>query len=300
MRVTLLMLQVENKRARLLPHRHDNEVAETASDAAATKNPDVQDQLPESLMGSSADEVSGHYLLYWAELAPESRLQQVDSLQRNDVIVLSVESGIQAESCPHGCLTLKASVTCCCPGGKLSPQIVLAKMHFFMQELSEFRVHCCRDACCPAQTSGFFLKSGERLLEGAYRQMLRTWRLHVLRAGFEDGVSVELPLQPPSALPFAAMFFAGAARFAYEPRPGARSREEHLTGSEAWPTGLKMYQRDYHAKFWILALLHERLTKQFVEKKGGAPEGSDKGAARNYKRFSQNYMKHLEATPLSF
>ena len=115
--------------------------------------------------------------------------------------------------------------------------------------------------------------------------MLRTWRLHVLRAVFEDGVSVELPLQPPSALPFAAMFFAGAAQFAYEPRPGARSREEHLTGSEAWPTGLKMYQRDYHAKFWILALLHERLTKQFVEKRGGAPEGSDKGAARNYIRF---------------
>ena len=38
----------------------------------------------------------------------------------------------------------------------------------------------------------------------------------------------------------------------------------------------------------------------FVEKRGGAPEGSDKGAARNYIRFSQNYMKHLEATQLSF
>ena len=65
--------------------------------------------------------------------------------------------------------------------------------------------------------------------------------------------------------------------------------------------GVQLEPRDYHATFWILALLHERVTALYIRVKGPEPKGSSKGAIKSYQRFANSYIQkqHMYGLDLS-
>ena len=259
------------------------------------------DELPSSLLASAQDEVIGHYTLPWAMFV--TMWPGYDSVRQlltsSEEVVLSVFSGKCDLNCPNGGLTLKAAAVCSCPAGKQAPARVLATQTLLEEELSYIDAHCCKDPSCPAHPAELCLQDADRLTEDCYQLMASDWRNHVLRARLEAEFNVDLPLRPASKLQYFNVFQDHHGRtFAYKPSAGSLSRDEHTKGPSAWQTGVNVEQGDFHASFWILALLWERLRQQFYELKGRDPEGSDKGVASNYERFAHNYMRRLRLSDL--
>ncbi|CAE7839250.1 topB [Symbiodinium sp. CCMP2592] len=286
----------KQKRPRLMMRR--NKTAKQVSEPELP--PSTSNELPCSLSVCEPENAAGHYSLLWNELVTVSKQQETSHIIDGSVkIVLSVRSGTKADGCNWPGLDLRASVTCCCPGGgKLTPDQALQRQSLFESTLSNIALHCCPQPLCGCHTNDdFFLRDADRLSEDTYQHLSDNWRDHLLRARLEQAFDVELPLQRNSALPYSTVFRdAEGNSFIFQPTESSRPRAAHLEGGQAWG-GLNLSPPDFHSMFWILALLHEQLTARYWEVKRRLPPGAHSALSRDRRKVEDPValVRQLEA-----
>ena len=256
----------------------------------------------------------GFYAISWKDLLTGDFQEPMlaDYLRRGDSCVFQVHE-LNAK-CEHGRPVARASIVCCYPTAG-----ALEKDHNFVSltntvkaKLASIHVPTCKQECCSMRPLDFLPAANAQRLEHEVAQ-LRLGKQGHFEAAAELGIMyrVKVPVVPVSSLPYWQFFQDRKGQnFGFPPSAGSKPRSEHIEqGTDLDRTSKRsrkvprLRPPDFHAAFWIMAWLQERLRHLYEERFGKKPQGGNNARCVNYRSFAREYAmtfgqpahKYLEA-----
>ena len=135
------------------------------------------------------------------------------------------------------------------------------------------------------------MTEAEHLSDGVCFMMRERHQRQSVRSYLYRRYGVLLRTMPATKLPLEEIYYdRDGAAFAYKPKAGAKTPQAHESGNAARGQRREQLPRTaYHAAFWIMAMLHEKLTEQYARHKGVEPTGGVHALAVHRKNFAQHY-----------
>ena len=206
-------------------------------------------------------------------------------------LVLKVWSAQQDRPCFAKGRKISAEVLFLCCPDDVDIDVFANLEQLVKDKLTWLDIHCCSDVECPQHQQGFYFTEAEPLSEGVCMLLRETHERQNVRCYLRQKYDVLLRTMPATQLPMARLFYDAAGNaFAYRPGPGAKTPKAHESDNVAGGKRKNDLPRPaFHAAFWIMAMLHEKLSEMYTQHTGRQPSQGVHALAVHWKNFAHHY-----------